>query len=80
MLQILFAYAVLMEYLTLLDMEEEHVVMKEFILVNKIDLGLFVPSYDLNSASNHLISDKENDLENNCFQNPFGIVTNQKQD
>ncbi|MFV8334000.1 hypothetical protein G7A72_14795 [Flavobacterium sp. Sr18] len=48
MLQILFAYAVLMEYLTLLDMEEEHVVMKEFILVNKIDLGLFVPSYDVN--------------------------------
>ncbi|MDI5888465.1 hypothetical protein [Flavobacterium yafengii] len=62
---------VLMEYLALLDMEEEYDVMKEFILVNKIDLGLFVPYHGINSSSNHLISDKENDLEEQLFSKSF---------
>ncbi|MFV8351849.1 hypothetical protein [Flavobacterium sp. XS2P14] len=62
---------IIMKYLTLLDMEEEYVVMKEFILVNKIDLGLFVPYHCINSASNHLISAKENDLEVQLFSKSF---------
>ncbi|MFV8357578.1 hypothetical protein ACNQGB_15500 [Flavobacterium sp. XS1P32] len=71
---------ILMEYLTLLDMEVEYVVMKEFILVNKTDLGLFVPYHGINSAANHLISDKENDLEVQLFSKSFRHRYDQKQD
>lgn len=58
---------VLIEYLALLDMEEEYNVMKEFILESKIDLGLFVPHHGVNSTSTHLVKDKENDLEEQLF-------------
>lgn len=58
---------VLMEYLALLDMEEEYNVMKKFILESKIDLGLFVPHHGINSTSTHLVKDKENDLEEQLF-------------
>jgi hypothetical protein len=62
---------VLMEYLALLDMEEEYAVMKEFILKNKIDLGLFVPHHGINSTSIDLINDKENDFEEQLFSKSF---------
>lgn len=58
---------VLLEYLALLDMEEEYEVMKEFIHESKIDLGLFVPHHGIDSTSTHLIKDKENDLEELLF-------------
>jgi hypothetical protein len=59
--------AVLMEYVVLFDMKEEFNVMKEFILKHEIDLGLFVPHHSINSVSKHLISDTENDLEEQLF-------------
>lgn len=62
---------VLIEYLALLDMEEEYNVMKEFILESKIDLGLFVPYHGINSTSTHLVKDKENDLEEQLFSKSF---------
>jgi hypothetical protein len=58
---------VLIEYLALLNMEEEYHVFKEFILESKIDLGLFVPHHGTNSTSLHLIKDQENDLEEQLF-------------
>lgn len=59
--------AVLMEYVVLFDMKEEFNIMKEFILKHEIDLGLFVPHHGVNSVSKHLISDTENDLEEQLF-------------
>lgn len=63
--------AVLMEYIALFDMEEEFIVMKEFILKNDIDLGVFVPHHGINSKSLNLIKDKDNDLEEQLFSKSF---------
>ncbi len=59
--------AQLMEYIALLDMEEEYNIMREFIIKNEIDLGVFVPHHGITSASIDLIEDKENDLEEQLF-------------
>jgi hypothetical protein len=63
--------AVLMEYIALFDMEEEFNVMKEFILKNDIDLGVFVPHHGINSKSLDLIKDNDNDLEEQLFSKSF---------
>lgn len=63
--------AVLMEYIVILDMEEDYYRMRDFIRKHKIDLGLFIPHHGINSSSKHLIKDKENDLEEQLFSNPF---------
>lgn len=57
----------LMEYIIILEMKEEYIYMRDFILDNKIDLGLFIPHHSKNSKSKHLIEDKENDLEEQLF-------------
>ncbi|MFN4151931.1 MAG: hypothetical protein ACK4IX_13405, partial [Candidatus Sericytochromatia bacterium] len=58
---------VLLEYLVILDMEEEYKIVSEFIKDKKIDLGVFVPHHSKNSTSLHLINDKDNDLEEQLF-------------
>ena len=58
---------VLLEYLIILDMEEEYKIVSEFIRDKKIDLGVFVPHHSKNSTSLHLINDKDNDLEEQLF-------------
>lgn len=58
---------VLLEYLVILDMEEEYKIVYEFIKDKKIDLGVFVPHHSKNSTSLHLINDKNNDLEEQLF-------------
>lgn len=59
--------AVLMEYTAILDMEDTYNQAKEFILKNKIDLGVFVPHHGINSTSKDLINDLDNDLEEQLF-------------
>lgn len=59
--------AVLMEYIALFDMEAEYNIMREFIIINEIDLGVFVPHHGINSNSRDLIKDKDNDLEEQLF-------------
>lgn len=59
--------AVLLEYLVILDMEEEYAIISEFVKEKKIDLGIFVPHHSKNSTSIHLIKDKDNDLEEQLF-------------
>ena len=63
--------AVLMEFIVILDMEKEYYEMRDFIIKHKIDLGLFIPHHGINSTSKLLIEDKENDLEEQFFSNPF---------
>jgi len=63
--------AVLMEFIVILNMEEEYYEMRDFIIENKIDLGVFVPHHGINSSSKHLIEDKESDIEEQLFSNPF---------
>ena len=63
--------AVLMEFIVILDMEKEYYELRDFIIKHKIDLGLFIPHHSINSTSKHLIEDKENDLEEQLFSNPF---------
>lgn len=59
--------SVLLEYLAILDMEQEYNIISEFIKEKKIDLGIFVPHHGKNSKSVHLIIDKYNDLEEQLF-------------
>jgi len=63
--------AVLMEFIVILDMKDEFYEMRDFIIDQKIDLGLFIPHHGINSTSKHFIEDKENDLEEQLFSNPF---------
>lgn len=61
----------LMEFIVILDMKDEFYTMRDFIIDHKIDLGLFIPHHGINSTSKNLIEDKENDLEEQLFSNPF---------
>lgn len=62
--------AMLLEYVILLNMQEEFEKLKQFIKQHNIALGLFIPHHSLNSTSKHLITDKENDLEEQLFSKP----------
>lgn len=63
--------AVLMEFIAILDMEEEYYKMRDFVKKHKIDLGVFIPHHSKNSTSKHLIEDKENDLEEQVFSKNY---------
>ncbi|KUJ62032.1 hypothetical protein AR687_10800 [Flavobacteriaceae bacterium CRH] len=63
--------SVLLEYLVILNMEEEYNYLRDFIKEQKIDLGIFVPFHGINSTSSHLIEDKNNDLEEQLFSKSF---------
>ena len=62
--------AVLLEYTVILNLEEEYVNVKRFVIENKIDLGIFTPHHGINSTSKHLIENIEEDLEEQLFSNP----------
>jgi len=59
--------AMLLEYIVLLNMQEEYEQLKKFIEKHKVTLGLFIPHHGLNSTSKDLIADKDNDLEEQLF-------------
>lgn len=63
--------AVLMEYTVILDMKDEYYYMRDFILDNDIELGLFVPHHGKKSTSKHLIENKDSDLEELLFSEYF---------
>lgn len=58
---------VLLEFTAIFDLEEEYIALRDFVLNHKIDLGLFIPHHGKNSESKHLITDTENDLEEQLF-------------
>ncbi len=58
---------VLLEFVAILDLEDEFNKMKKLVEEFKIDLGLFVPHHGVNSKSKELIEDKDNDLEEQLF-------------
>lgn len=62
--------AVLLEYIAILDLEEDYYNIRKFIVDNKIDLGIFIPHHGKNSISTHLIENTEDDLEEQLFSNP----------
>jgi hypothetical protein len=62
--------AVLMEYIAILNLKQEYYNVREFIIENKIDLGIFTPHHGINSKSKHLIENTEEDLEEQLFSNP----------
>jgi len=62
--------AVLLEYIAILDLEEDYIRIRKFVIDNKIDLGIFTPHHGINSTSTHLIENKEDDLEEQLFSNP----------
>lgn len=62
---------VLMEFIALLNLEQEYYQYRDFVLKYKIDLGLFVPHHGIKSSSFDLIEDKENDLEEQLFSKSF---------
>ena len=55
------------EILVVLELEEAFETFRDFILKNEIDLGLFIPHHGKTSNSRDLISDLENDLEEQLF-------------
>lgn len=59
--------AVLFEYLAILDMEKEYLALRDFVKKHEIELGIFVPFTGKNSQALHLVTDKENDLEEQLF-------------
>lgn len=63
--------AVLLEYIVILDLEEDYNTVRKFVIDNKIDLGLFVPHHGKNSISKDLIENKNEDLEEQLFSNPY---------
>ena len=62
--------AVLLEYIAILNLEDDYNMVREFVIENKIDLGLFVPHHGKNSTSKDLIENKDDDLEEQLFSNP----------
>lgn len=62
--------AVLLEYIAILDLEEDYTTLRKFVIENDIDLGIFTPHHGINSASKHLIENTDEDLEEQLFSNP----------
>ena len=63
--------AVIMEYIAVLDLEEDYYDLRKFIIDNKIDLGIFTPHHSINSKSKNLIINKNEDLEEQLFSNKY---------
>lgn len=61
--------AVLLEYVAILNLEDDYNMVRNFVIENKIDLGLFTPHHGINSTSKHLIENKDDDLEEQLFSN-----------
>lgn len=61
--------AVLLEYIAILDLEQDYNNIRKFVIENKIDLGIFTPHHGKNSTSKHLIENKDDDLEEQLFSN-----------
>lgn len=59
--------AVMFEYLAILDMESEYLRLRDFVKKHEIELGVFVPFTGKNSSALHLVTDKENDLDEQLF-------------
>lgn len=62
--------SVLLEYVAILDLEDEYNEVRKFIIHNKIDLGIFTPHHGKKSISKHLIENTTDDLEEQLFSNP----------
>ena len=62
--------AVLLEYIAILDLEDDYNGIRKFIIDNDIDLGIFTPHHGVGSTSTHLIENTEDDLEEQLFCNP----------
>lgn len=62
--------AVLLEYIAILDLEDDYNDIRKFIIDNDIDLGIFTPHHGIGSTSTHLIENTEDDLEEQLFCNP----------
>lgn len=60
--------AILLEYTAILDMEEEYIIIRDLVIEQNIDLGLFIPYY---SIKEDFLADKENDLEEQLFSKRF---------
>lgn len=61
--------AVLLEYIAILDLEEDYNKIRKFVIDNDIDLGIFTPHHGIGSISTHLIENTEDDLEEQLFSN-----------
>ncbi len=61
---------VLLEYTVILDLEKEYNTIRNFVIENKIDFGIFTPHHGINSTSKDLIENTEDDLEEQLFSNP----------
>lgn len=62
--------AVLLEYVAILNLENDYNIVRKFVIENKIDLGLFVPHHGKSSISKNLIKNMEDDLDEQLFSNP----------
>lgn len=58
---------VILELSVILELKQSFESFRDFVLENEIDLGLFIPHHGKNSSSKELISDLENDLEEQLF-------------
>ncbi|QSB24968.1 hypothetical protein [Flavobacterium sp. CLA17] len=58
--------ASLFEFLAILNMEKEYITFRDFVIKNKIDLGLFIPHVKINGR-NDLIKNQAADLEQLLF-------------
>ncbi|WP_211295590.1 hypothetical protein [Polaribacter porphyrae] len=63
--------AMLLEFIVMLDLREEYGTLKSFVKENKINLGIFTPHHGIDSSSKHLIEEKNKDLEEQIFSNPW---------
>ena len=61
--------AVIMEYVAILNLEEEYYDLRDFIVENKIDIGVFTPHHGINSRSKKYIENVDDDLEEQLFSN-----------
>lgn len=62
--------AVLLEYIAILDLEQQYKEIREFCIKHDISLGIFTPHHGVNSTTLHLIENKNDDLEEQLFSNP----------
>lgn len=63
--------AILIEYTAILELEKDYYELREFIIDNKIDLGVFTPHHGITSTSRAFIQNNEEDLEELLFSNPY---------
>jgi len=59
--------SVLLEYIAILDLEEEYGIVREFVIKHEINLGIFTPYHGTNYI--HLLENTDEDLEEQLFSN-----------